>query len=47
MLVNWLLQLSLKQLRFEKKSLNVIAAIFVTTNKISPHASSFIIDWAM
>ena len=47
MLVNWLLQLSLKQLRFEKKVYNVIAAIFVTTNKISPHASSFIIDWAM
>ena len=24
-----------------------VAAIFVTTNQISPHASSFIIDWAM
>ena len=47
MLVNWLLQLSLKQLRFEKKVYKVIAAIFVTTNKISPLASSFIIDWAM
>ena len=31
----------------KKKSLNVITPVFVTTNKILPHASSFIIDWAM
>ena len=47
MLVNWLLQLSLKQLHFGKKVYNVIVAIFVTTNRISPDVSSFIIDWAM
>ena len=43
-LVTWAV---LKAAVFWKKVYNVIAAIFVTTNKISPHASSFIIDWAM
>ena len=31
----------------KKQVYNVIIPVFVTTNKISPHASRFIIDWAM
>ena len=31
----------------KKKSLNVIIPVFVTTDKISSHASSVIIGWAM
>ena len=31
----------------KKQVYNIIIPVFVTTNKISPHASRFIIDWAM